>query len=84
MKYTQYFLHTQKRKDRKQIKMDWILSTIKNPSHIEKQSDGRIRYWAKIKAAKNRYLRVILLEDGETIHNAFFDRSFREEFKNEN
>jgi hypothetical protein len=24
----------------------------------------------------NRYLRVILLPDGETIHNAFFDRDF--------
>jgi len=25
-----------------------------------------------------RALRVILLEDGETVHNAFFDRDFRE------
>jgi len=25
---------------------------------------------------ENRYLRVILLEDGETVHNAFFDRGF--------
>jgi hypothetical protein len=24
-----------------------------------------------------RYLRVILLGDGETVHNAIFDRSFR-------
>jgi len=23
-------------------------------------------------------LRVVLLEDGQTVHNAFFDRSFRE------
>jgi len=26
----------------------------------------------------NRALRVILLEDGETVHNAFFDRDFEE------
>jgi hypothetical protein len=26
-----------------------------------------------------KYLRVILLEDGETVHNAFFDRGFKEE-----
>jgi hypothetical protein len=26
-----------------------------------------------------RVLRVVTLEDGETVHNAFFDRSFREE-----
>jgi hypothetical protein len=25
----------------------------------------------------NRFLRVILLPDGETIHNAFFDRGFK-------
>jgi len=24
----------------------------------------------------NRFLRVVLLPDGETIHNAFFDRRF--------
>ena len=26
----------------------------------------------------NHVLRVILLEDGETVHNAFFDRDFEE------
>jgi hypothetical protein len=25
---------------------------------------------------ESRYLRVILLEDGKTVHNAFFDRGF--------
>jgi hypothetical protein len=34
------------------------------------QKDGRIRRW------EPKYLRVILLSDGETVHNAFFDRSF--------
>lgn len=44
-------------------------------------SDGRIRFWGKIVLAPTtqaRYLRVVTLEDGETIHNAFFDRNFRE------
>jgi len=40
-------------------------------------TDGRIRKWAKIAEMQNRYLRVILLEDGETVHNAFFDRIFK-------
>jgi hypothetical protein len=34
------------------------------------------RKWAKISEA-GKYLRVILLEDGETVHNAFFDRSYK-------
>ena len=40
----------------------------------ETQEDGRIRKWARIASFENRWLRVILLEDGETVHNAFFDR----------
>jgi hypothetical protein len=51
---------------------------IDNPIHEEVQSDGRIRRWAKITEADSRFLRVILLEDGETVHNAFFDRRFKE------
>lgn len=37
-----------------------------------------IRVWVKIEEAGPKYLRVILLEDGETVHNAFFDRNFKE------
>ncbi len=79
MKYTQYFLYTRQRSDRKDIKIEWIQYVIGNPEKEEKQSGGRIRRWAKITEANNRYLRVVLLKDGETIHNAFFDRSFKEE-----
>ncbi len=64
------------RMDRAIIKLEWIEDTIKNPINTEIQSDGRIRKWKKIKAV-NKYLRVILLPDGETVHNAFFDRSFK-------
>ncbi len=49
-----------------------------HPIKIEKQTDERIRKWSYIEEAK-KYLRVILLEDGETVHNAFFDRSFKKE-----
>jgi hypothetical protein len=42
------------------------------------QEDGRIRRWAAIEEMDGRYLRVILLPDGETVHNAFFDRRFKE------
>jgi hypothetical protein len=41
------------------------------------QQDGRIRRWAPIAEMDGRYLRVILLADGETVHNAFFDSSFK-------
>jgi len=66
------------RPDRAKIKMEWIEDTIKNPTYTEVQSDGRIRKWRKIKG-EGKFLRVVLLPDGETIHNAFFDRSFKGE-----
>jgi len=78
MKKTQYFEYTRKRSDRAQIKDKWIKYVIDNPERIQIQSDGRIRKWAKI-SEMNKYLRVILLEDHETVHNAFFDRSYKED-----
>ena len=80
MKFTQYFLHIRKRPDRAIIKNEWIKDTIDNPSHMEIQSDGRIRKWKNIHQ-EGKFLRVILLPDGETVHNAFFDRSFKGELK---
>ena len=78
MKKTEYFQYMRKRKDRAIIKEEWIEFVVNNPDKQEIQSDGRIRRWAKI-VEVNKYLRVILLEDGQTIHNAFFDRSFKGE-----
>jgi len=50
---------------------------IENPERKEIQPKGRIRFWAKVKELGNRYLRVVTLEDGVTIHNAFIDKGFR-------
>jgi len=57
------------------IKDEWITFVMQNPEKIVIQDDGRIKKWAKI-TEEDKYLRVILLEDGKTVHNAFFDRSF--------
>lgn len=50
---------------------------IGHPETTKVQFDGRIRKWALIPEAR-KFLRVILLEDGVTVHNAFFDRSYKE------
>lgn len=76
MKTTQYFSYMRKRPDRIQIKENWIRLVMEKPEKVEIQSDGRIRKWAKISEV-GKYLRVILLQDGETVHNAFFDRSYK-------
>jgi len=41
------------------------------------QPDGRIRHWCFIEEI-GKYLRVVTLEGGETILNAFPDRNFKE------
>jgi hypothetical protein len=76
MKTTEYFDTIRLREDRRSIKDEWIERVVEAPTHEEKQADGRIRRWAPIPEMDNRFLRVILLSDGETIHNAFFDRRF--------
>ncbi len=50
---------------------EWILSAINNPEDQVIQSDGRIRRWTWVNEL-SKYLRVVLLEDGITVHNAFF------------
>ena len=77
MKYTQYFLYRRQKQDRASIKVKWIEQTILDPIKTTIQDDGRIRKWRYISEVK-KYLRVVLLEDGETVHNVFFDRSFKE------
>ena len=76
MKYTAYFIHMRSRPDRAAIKIEWIEAAVAHPDAERLQADGRIRRWKKIAEAEGRWLRVVLLEDGETVHNAFFDRRF--------
>ena len=58
------------------INLDWCQSALSNPVRREIQEDGRIRHWVFV-SELNRYLRVVTLEDGLTLHNAFPDRRFK-------
>lgn len=76
MKTTRYFREQVLRK-RTYLKISWIKRVLANPIRKEIQKDGRVRFWAYIKDLK-KYLRVVTLEDGKTVHNAFPDRNFKE------
>ena len=55
---------------------------IEKPLQKIQQPDARFRFWGAATLPgeqKPRILRVVTLEDGETIHNAFIDRDFRED-----
>ena len=60
------------------MKVAWLKKALTKSIRKEKQLDGRIRYWIYVPAL-GKYLRVVTLEDGITIHNAFPDRNFRKE-----
>jgi hypothetical protein len=77
MKTTRYF-REQVLIKRPYLKTEWIEQVLKKPIKREIQPQGRIRYWAYIDELK-KYLRVVTLADGETIHNAFPDRDFKED-----
>ena len=76
MKCTQHFHFARARPDRAIFRESWIEQAIREPIREVIQADGRIRRWIQVPEADNRYLRVVLLADGETVHNAFFDRGF--------
>jgi hypothetical protein len=78
LKTTRYFEEIRKRPDRQAIIDEWIERAIRAPLREQIQGDGRIRRWIRVPEMEDRVLRVVLLEDGETVHNAFFDRSFEE------
>jgi len=65
------------RPDRAIIDDDWIRRVIDQPVRTAVQADGRVRLWAAIAEAGGRVLRVVLLPDRVTVHNAFFDRSYK-------
>jgi hypothetical protein len=76
VKFTQYFHAMHQRPDRAMIQAEWIQRVLDHPVKEVIQQDGRIRQWAPITEMGGRYLRVILLPDRKTVHNAFFDRRF--------
>ena len=76
MKVTAYFEAIRKRPDRAVIEDAWIERAVRAPIRERVQKDGRIRRWTQVPEMGGRFLRVILLADGETVHNAFFDRGF--------
>jgi hypothetical protein len=75
MKTTRYFEEEVLLK-RSYLKREWCEQALINPAKKEIQSDQRVRYWIYIDEL-GKYLRVVTLEDGVTIHNAFPDRNFK-------
>jgi len=76
MGFSTYFENEVLRK-RPYLTEEMCKRVIDNPIQKEVQPDGRIRFWGKVEELGGKYLRVLILEDGVTIHNAFLDRAFK-------
>lgn len=61
---------------RESVLVNDIQTVLAQPGKSERQDDGRVRYWGWI-GWRSRWLRVVTLADGKTVHNAFWDRSFK-------
>lgn len=77
MKTTRYFDEMRHRPDRASIEDAWIERVVRQPERELVQLDGRFRRWGRVPETGNRWLRVVVLDDGVTVHNAFFDRRFQ-------
>ena len=77
MKTTRYFEEQVLRK-RPYLRREWCEQILADPVTREVQADGRIRSWRFVSESGGRALRVVTLSDGETVHNAFPDRNFRQ------
>jgi hypothetical protein len=76
MQTTDYF-HNDVLIKRPYLREEWLVLALQAPCRREAQpEDGRIRHWVWIEELQ-RYLRVVTLEDGQTVHNAFPDRRFK-------
>ena len=72
---THYYETSRSKPGRAAISYDDVAAVLATPYRSEGQPDGRIRHWGRVPRL-GRWLRVVTLEDGETVLNAFLDLGF--------
>ena len=73
VKTTRYF--ELRIRERPEVLREWCERVLHHAERVEQQGDGKYQMWVYI-AEVDKYLRVITLEDRETVDNAFFDRTY--------
>jgi hypothetical protein len=75
MKTTRTFELKMRKKGREDLEREWCERVLSAPTEIIEQNDGSYRMWGFIQET-GKYLRVIVLQDRQTVDNAFLDRSY--------
>lgn len=74
---TAYFAYNvMERPDRQMIDLEDVRRAVTTPARTFRQPDGRLRFWYYV-GSRGKWLRVVTEPDGETVHNAFWDRRFK-------
>ncbi len=73
--FTAYF-DLQVLRKRPYLRKEWCIRVVRSPIRMQRQPDGRYRFWAAVPELGGRYLRVVTLDDQVTIQNDFPDRGF--------
>ena len=75
---TTYYFRRKVRRRHKEIKRhyDQIEQALTHPLRVEPDKKGRTKRWIYLEDV-DKYLRVIVQPDGETVHNAFYDKDFK-------
>lgn len=60
------------------VRMETCARAIEQPAKREVRADGRVSSWIKVPDLGS-YMRIVTLDDGETVHNAFLDHDFKED-----
>lgn len=81
MKMTAYFEDFVLKVKRPYLRAEWCERVRLDHEHSFVQENGRISFFGRVPELKeavgtDSYLRVVTLEDGETIHNAYPDRDY--------
>ncbi|WP_371195140.1 hypothetical protein [Glaciecola sp. SC05] len=76
MQTTDYFAKKLNQPEYQHIQAQWIISTYTSPEFKFKQSDGRFGLYRKITEMNNQYLKLVLLKDGKTVRDVYFDKKF--------
>jgi hypothetical protein len=64
-------------RQRPEIKREWCEEIARNMGYRKRTPRGRIICWGWVEELKH-YVRVVLLEDGQTLHTAMIDSGFKE------
>lgn len=62
------------------MSLENVLTSLENTEYEMVQANGRIRRWGYVEEL-GHHVRVVLLEDGKTILNAFIDRDYLRRYR---